>query len=410
MMRTKRRLILVALFCVVAADAARATVTLQMRTAGFANSAGTPANGMRWGIVVDTKGDGFAFLKTPGQHLDSLTDVTRNGFLRVGGVLTDDYYFFNGYPTTRNQATFGSPPSGAGAGFMGDTGPLLTEVNGVAAGKQFGIIWWQTDGSAGASFGFFTNASMTIPQRGTFASSFSPALANLTPAQKTASFTLAAGNSPTIAVQQVAGLNLGSGTGAVSLGTQRVGASATATLSILNNGAGNLNLGSLSIDGIDGADFSVTQQPATPVLPGGHTTVVVSFTPSGAGARTATLHIPSDDGFQPLFDLNLSGIGDDVSTSPATYILSGKAMLNGAVNPNGKAATAYFQYGLTTNYGSTTIPVNAGSGSSSVPVSFNLNGLTPGAIYHYQLVLSNADGTFPGADQTFTTPEEVAGT
>ena len=46
-----------------------------------------------------------------------------------------------------------------------------------------------------------------------------------------------------------------------------------------------------------------------------------------------------------------------VTTSPATSITSTNATLNGTVNPNGAATTAYFRYGLTTSYGSYTVSV-----------------------------------------------------
>src|SRR5262249_959160 len=39
-----------------------------------------------------------------------------------------------------------------------------------------------------------------------------------------------------------------------------------------------------------------------------------------------------------------------VTTQPATSVTVSNATLNGPVNPNGAATTAYFQYGLTTNY------------------------------------------------------------
>ncbi|HTX45191.1 MAG TPA: LamG domain-containing protein, partial [Solirubrobacteraceae bacterium] len=52
---------------------------------------------------------------------------------------------------------------------------------------------------------------------------------------------------------------------------------------------------------------------------------------------------------------------------------------------------------------STTPVVNAGSGSSTVPVSANVTGLSSGKTYHFQLVATNGTGTTYGGDETVTT-------
>ena len=70
--------------------------------------------------------------------------------------------------------------------------------------------------------------------------------------------------------------------------------------------------------------------------------------------------------------------------------------------PNGAATTYSFQYGLTVSYGSA-IGGGAGSGTGSVPVSRSITGLTANTTYHYRLIATNAGGTTPGDDLTFTT-------
>jgi hypothetical protein len=71
---------------------------------------------------------------------------------------------------------------------------------------------------------------------------------------------------------------------------------------------------------------------------------------------------------------------------------------------------AYFQYGTTAGYGSTTFSQDIGNGNTPLLVSFNVYGLTRGTTYHYRLVVTNLDGTSPsyGADQTFTTPASAS--
>src|SRR5204863_4357610 len=72
-------------------------------------------------------------------------------------------------------------------------------------------------------------------------------------------------------------------------------------------------------------------------------------------------------------------------------------------------------YGRTTSYGSQTGTFNAGAGTAGTNVSTTINGLTPGATYHYRLAATNASGTTQGADAVLTTsgtpaPDAVTGT
>jgi len=97
-----------------------------------------------------------------------------------------------------------------------------------------------------------------------------------------------------------------------------------------------------------------------------------------------------------------------VATLPASGISFTNATLNGTVNPNGAAASAYFQYGLTTSYGSYTATNTLAA--TNVPLSLPnvISNLTPGATYHFQLVASNSLGTTFGADLTVTASAQPA--
>jgi hypothetical protein len=94
----------------------------------------------------------------------------------------------------------------------------------------------------------------------------------------------------------------------------------------------------------------------------------------------------------------------EASTSEATDVQQNEAILNGAVNPRGYDAKGYFEYGLTTAYGSLTPEGDAGSGNSAVPESSTIIGLLPGIIYHYRLVATSGGITSYGGDRTFVTP------
>lgn len=90
-------------------------------------------------------------------------------------------------------------------------------------------------------------------------------------------------------------------------------------------------------------------------------------------------------------------------TSAATNVAATSATFNGAVTPNGRPTSWYFEYGTTTGYGSTTSSKNAGSGAASVKVAASLTKLATGTAYHFRLVAKSDAGTSRGADQTFAT-------
>jgi len=91
-----------------------------------------------------------------------------------------------------------------------------------------------------------------------------------------------------------------------------------------------------------------------------------------------------------------------ITTLAATNILSHSATLQGFVNPGGASATAYFEYGITTNYGSMTPPTGIGT----IPQDFsaNITGLASGTLYHCRIDATNSAGTSLGLDKTFNTP------
>jgi plastocyanin len=92
-----------------------------------------------------------------------------------------------------------------------------------------------------------------------------------------------------------------------------------------------------------------------------------------------------------------------VITNPASNVTTSSATLNGALDPHGLTTTVFFQYGTTTNYGSTT-PNQSQTGNTYRNITANIGGLTPLTTYHFRMVATNAGGTRYGADRTFTTP------
>jgi hypothetical protein len=96
------------------------------------------------------------------------------------------------------------------------------------------------------------------------------------------------------------------------------------------------------------------------------------------------------------------------ATQMAGPVARTRATLNGMATPRGSSAAAWFEWGADTHYGSATTLTNVGSGGAVVRVSAEVDGLAPGATYHYRLVVTNASGTAVGADNLFNTGTKLA--
>ncbi|MGA2163451.1 MAG: hypothetical protein ABSH36_03170 [Solirubrobacteraceae bacterium] len=95
------------------------------------------------------------------------------------------------------------------------------------------------------------------------------------------------------------------------------------------------------------------------------------------------------------------------ATGAATGLGEAGATLNGTLGAGG-SSSAYFQYGTSTAYGSSTAAQSIGVSSGPSPLTAAVGGLAPGTTYHFRLVAENSGGVVYGADQAFTT--EARGT
>jgi len=93
-----------------------------------------------------------------------------------------------------------------------------------------------------------------------------------------------------------------------------------------------------------------------------------------------------------------------VTTTNATAS-SSSVTVHGTVNPNGSAATCYFQFGPTAAYGARTVSqdVSPKPGAGTQTLSASVAGLEPATVFHYELTCANSSGTANGGDRTFTT-------
>lgn len=105
-------------------------------------------------------------------------------------------------------------------------------------------------------------------------------------------------------------------------------------------------------------------------------------------------------------DATLSTFGKpSVETKPAIEVTETGANLKGIVNPRGSETKFYFEYGLTSSYGSKTTEKTAWSGTSNLEVGRTVSGLEEGTTYHFRIVATNSYGTSQGSDVTFKTSE-----
>jgi hypothetical protein len=140
------------------------------------------------------------------------------------------------------------------------------------------------------------------------------------------------------------------------------------------------------------------------------------FTTAGVVARSDFFQIPpTGQGsvkYLGYFEFNTNGAmtyvafptAPTVATVAASAIASSGAQLNstvGVINTNTDNTSVYFQYGLTTSYGSSTTVTNIGiaSGSYALPVS----GLAASTQYYFRAVAYNQYGTNFGSALSFTT-------
>jgi secreted trypsin-like serine protease len=108
--------------------------------------------------------------------------------------------------------------------------------------------------------------------------------------------------------------------GSVDYGTRPVnGTALSRTITLANTGKAALAINSVSVTG---SDFRISTQPAKSIAAGKTTGFSVSFKPTSAGAKQATLTITSNDPDENPFTVILTGIGqgagDDHGNSIAT--------------------------------------------------------------------------------------------
>jgi hypothetical protein len=149
--------------------------------------------------------------------------------------------------------------------------------------------------------------------------------------------------------------------------------------------------------GITSTNASGREPVSVAIGPGGNLFVTELFY-SLIREVTNTTYVP----------VNLSATAPVAITLPATGITTTTATLNGTVNAGDANTSYYFEWGLTTNYGSFT-PTNllTTNLTSAQSVSATIDALLPGTTYYFQLVAYNGSGYSFGGDSTIVTLAEA---
>ena len=92
------------------------------------------------------------------------------------------------------------------------------------------------------------------------------------------------------------------------------------------------------------------------------------------------------------------------TTGSAFNVSSTGATLSFTVNPRGAATRVWFEYGLTTSYGSLSSSLNLASGTNNATTGIGVTNLVPGTNYHFRVVASNSVGLAVGGNVSFSTP------
>src|SRR5208282_3840479 len=115
----------------------------------------------------------------------------------------------------------------------------------------------------------------------------------------------------------------------VTFGNQAVGTtSAAQTATLINVGNETLSISSIQVTGPNAGDFTLTNTCGSSLAPSAQCTLSVTFTPSAAGARTASVVFTDNAAGSPQ-TVNLTGTGAAAGVGLSASILTFGSQLIG---------------------------------------------------------------------------------
>ncbi|MDK8464843.1 choice-of-anchor D domain-containing protein [Marinobacter sp. SS13-12] len=188
----------------------------------------------------------------------------------------------------------------------------------------------------------------------------------------------------------------------ISFGTVMLGETASAEVTISNEGNESLVITGIDISGGNSSDFIQTND-CTTVAPEEACTVAISFTPSATGGRSASLDIASDDPATPDVSVPLSGQGNDGTGDTLEVLLdlagqtdikaSGSSLpLSGSIATQLELATGMFEADLALDptQGQFKIPLLFKSLTANARVEFEQADITTGTLINGNLTANSS--------------------
>jgi hypothetical protein len=157
------------------------------------------------------------------------------------------------------------------------------------------------------------------------------------------------------------------------------------TVTLTNNSTTALSISNLAVTGANSSDFVQNNNCGSSVAVGANCTIVVLFTPSAIGARTAVL-----------------SVSDNATGSPQTVSMSGTGIhdvvLSWTASPT-QGVIGYYIYRGTTSGGESSTPLNS---TPTNGTSFTDETVTARATYYYLVTSVASDGVTQSAASTET--------
>ncbi|MDR6966762.1 hypothetical protein J2X31_000760 [Flavobacterium arsenatis] len=184
---------------------------------------------------------------------------------------------------------------------------------------------------------------------------------------------------------------------------QTVGNSQVKSYRIQNLGGSTLSISSVTIEGTNPSDFTVSTPPPTTIAAGATVTFEVTFSPTTHGVRNAIVRIANNsNNVSPNFDFNIRGTGNNPEISVTgngndvpngnTAISAADNTLIGSANANAANATTVSKTFVISNTGNVTLTVSSislsGADASQFSVSPTVASIASGNTANFTVVFA----------------------